>query len=291
MAQAAAPGANLRCPASPTLRDVVRLFARRAHSRIDRVKKTDDSNNGKATLVPRKLPRGRHGLDRKTVAASQRQRLLEALVELVAENGYPDVTIGEIVGRAGTAKRTFYDHFADKLQCFLAALDGITDTLVAASARLFAVSGTVRERCEYSMRGYVELLVQMPNTAKVFYLEAVAAGPESVTRRHGVHLKFARNIVSLSRSTSQAGEGQELSELHAMAVVGALHQIIYGQLLEHGPDSLLEIIDDVVQLAVAFLTVRLPPGRPIPVPPSPARPARRSRAQARPKARRGRGAG
>jgi AcrR family transcriptional regulator len=224
------------------------------------VKKTVESS--KASLVPRILPRGRHKLDPQLVAASQRQRLIEAIVELVAEKGYPDVTIGDIVSRAGTAKRTFYDHFTDKLQCFLAALDGITDTLVAASARFFAVSGTVRERCEYSMRGYLELLVSMPSTAKVFYLEAVAAGPESVTRRHHVLLKFARNIVGLSRAAAGEGEGEELTELHAMAVVGALHQMIYGQLLHHGPDSLLEIIDDMVQIAVAFLTVRLPAARP-----------------------------
>jgi AcrR family transcriptional regulator len=235
---------------------VVRLVAQ--------VKKIADS---KPNLVPRILPRGRHKLDPQLVAASQRQRLVEAIVELVAEKGYPDVTIGEIVSRAGTAKRTFYDHFGDKLQCFLAALDGITDTLVAASARFFAISGTVRERCEYSMRGYLELLVSMPNTAKVFYLEAVAAGPESVTRRHAVQLKFARNIVGLSRAAALAGEGQELSELHAMAVVGALHQMIYGQLLQHGPDALLEIIDDVVSLAVAFLTVRMPLPAPKRTPP------------------------
>jgi AcrR family transcriptional regulator len=221
------------------------------------VKKTSN----KASVVPRILPRGRHKLDPQLVAASQRQRLLEAVTELVAEKGYPDVTIGDIVARAGTAKRTFYDHFADKLQCFLAALDVITDSLVSASARLFAVSGTVRERCEYSLRGYLELLASMPNTAKVFYLEAIAAGPEAVTRRLDVHLKFARNIVTLSRSASLEGEGRELSELHALAVVGALNQLIYGQLHHHGPDSLLEISDDVVQLAVAFLTVRVPQGR------------------------------
>jgi hypothetical protein len=112
------------------------------------------------------------------------------------------------------------------------------------------------------MRGYLELLASMPNTAKVFYLEAIAAGPEAVTRRHAVHLRFARNIVNLSRGASHGGEGVELSELHALAVVGALHQIIYGQLLVHGPDSLLEISNEAVQLAVAFLTVRtLPVGK------------------------------
>jgi AcrR family transcriptional regulator len=245
---------------------------------IWRVKKIDPI---KPSLVPRILPRGRHKLDPQLVAASQRQRLLEAIVELVAEKGFSEVTIGDIVSRAGTAKRTFYDHFADKLQCFLAALEGITDVLVAASARLFAVSGSVRERCEYSMRGYLELLVSMPNTAKVFYLEAVAAGPESVTRRHAVQLKFARNIVGLSRAAATAGEGAELGELHAMAVVGALHQMIYGQLLDHGPDSLLEIIDDVVGIAVAFLTVRVPPVEPAAPPPTPRRPVAPRRTQKR----------
>ena len=220
------------------------------------MKKPADSKA--SSIVPRILPRGRHKLDPQVVAASQRQRLLEAITELVAEEGYPAVTIGDIVTRAGTAKRTFYDHFTDKLECFLAALDLITDSLVAASARLFQVSGTVRERCEYSMRGYLELLASMPNTAKVFYLEAIAAGPEAVTRRHQVHLRFARNIVNLSRGASSGGEGAELTELHALAVVGALHQIIYGQLLVHGPDSLLEISDEAVGLAVAFLTVRMP---------------------------------
>lgn len=222
-----------------------------------RAKKTSN----KASVIPRILPRGRHKLDPQLVAASQRQRLIEAITELVAEKGYPDVTIGDIVARAGTAKRTFYDHFADKLQCFLAALDLITDSLLASSARLFSVSGTVRERCEYSLRGYLEILASMPNTARVFYLESIAAGPEAVTRRFAVHLKFARNIVALSRSTSLEGEGQELSELHALAVVGALNQLIYSQLHENGPDSLLEIADDVVQIAVAFLTVRMPPAR------------------------------
>jgi AcrR family transcriptional regulator len=229
------------------------------------VKKPADQKkpSSKANVVPRILPRGRHKLDPQTVADSQRKRLLDAIIELVAEKGYPEATIGDIVARAGTAKRTFYDHFADKLQCFLAALDLITAPLVASSGRLFAVSGTVRERCEYSLRGYFELLASMPNAAKVFYLEAIAAGPEAVTRRNDVHLKFARNIVMLSRAAARQGEGQELSELHALAVVGALHQLIYGQLHQRGPDSLHEIRDDVVQIAVAFLTVRIPPRRPI----------------------------
>jgi len=221
----------------------------------------------KATVIPRILPRGRHKLDPKLVAASQRQRILEAMTTLVADKGYAQVTIGDVVKRAGTAKRTFYDHFEDKLQCFLAALDATTETLLASGRRMFAVSGGVRERCEYALRGYIALLVSMPNTAKVFYLEAMAAGPEAVTRRNDVQMKFARHIVGLSRAAAQEGHGQELSELHALGAVGAVHQLIYAHLHEHGPDSLLEISDDVVELGVAFLTVKMP-----------TRPTRRKRA-------------
>jgi AcrR family transcriptional regulator len=212
----------------------------------------------KSLLVPRVLPRGRHNLDPQVVAASQRQRLLDAMAELVAEHGYAAVTIGDVATRAGTAKRTFYDHFPDKEQCFLAALDRITDTLVQSVARFFAMPGTVRERCEYSLRGYLELLGSMPSTSKIFYLESMATGPEAIDRRTDMLLKFARNIVALSREAERLGEGREISEPHALAVVGALHTLIFHQVQRHGPESLLEIVDEVVPLAVAFLTIRAP---------------------------------
>jgi AcrR family transcriptional regulator len=215
----------------------------------------------KPSPVPRVLPRGRHKLDPQVVAASQRLRLLEAMAELVAERGYAAVTIGDVATRAGTAKRTFYDHFPDKEQCFLAALDGITDTLVQAVARFFAAPGTVRERCEYSLRGYLELLASMPGTSQTFYLESMATGPEAIDRRIEMHLKFARNIVALSRDAERAGGGREISEQHALAVVGALHTLIFQQVHRHGPESLLDIIDEVVPLAVAFLTARVPEAR------------------------------
>ncbi|HWO24510.1 MAG TPA: helix-turn-helix domain-containing protein [Kofleriaceae bacterium] len=217
----------------------------------------------KSLLVPRVLPRGRHKLDREVVAASQRQRLLEAMAELVAEHGYAAVTIGDIATRAGTAKRTFYDHFADKEQCFLAALDGITDTLVQATARFFAMPGTVRERCEYSLRAYLELLGSMPSASKIFYLEAMATGPEAIDRRTEMLLRFAHNIVALSREAEAQGDGREISEQHALAVVGALHTLIFHQVHGNGPESLLDIIDEVVPLAVAFLTARVPAARAI----------------------------
>src|SRR5215213_10405909 len=79
--------------------------------------------------IPRRLPRGTHGLDPSLVAASQRTRLLGAVGREVAEKGYNAATIDDIVRAAGVSKQTFYEHFADKLDCFLAAYEAASDEL------------------------------------------------------------------------------------------------------------------------------------------------------------------
>ena len=80
--------------------------------------------------IPRRLPRGTHGLDRDVVEASQRTRLLEAVGRAVAERGYAAATIDDVVRRAGVSKKTFYEHFADKQDCFLAAYEAASEELL-----------------------------------------------------------------------------------------------------------------------------------------------------------------
>ena len=72
---------------------------------------------------PSRLPSGRHGLTRDVVVASQRTRLVDAMAQIVAEKGYPATTVADVVERAGVSRRTFYEQFADKEACFLAAYD------------------------------------------------------------------------------------------------------------------------------------------------------------------------
>src|SRR4029079_8566329 len=72
-----------------------------------------------------------HGLHRSLVAASQRARLLWAVGRAVAEKGYAAATIEDIVRDAGVSKKTFYEHFSDKLDCFLAAYEAASDELLA----------------------------------------------------------------------------------------------------------------------------------------------------------------
>src|SRR5436190_446605 len=69
----------------------------------------------------RQLPRGRHRLTREEVTASQRGRMLEAMALAVRDKGYTGTAVADVVAGAGVSRETFYQHFADKEDCFLAA--------------------------------------------------------------------------------------------------------------------------------------------------------------------------
>src|ERR1700683_3587976 len=75
--------------------------------------------------APHQLPPGRHGLSRSYVAANQRERMLDAVADIVSFKGYVAMSVEEIVSGAGVSRRTFYDSFKDKEAAFLAAYDAV----------------------------------------------------------------------------------------------------------------------------------------------------------------------
>src|SRR2546422_8181420 len=85
--------------------------------------------------VVEKVPRGRHGLSREDVERSQRERMLRAMAEAVSELGYANTPVAEVLRRAGVSRETFYEQFANKEDCFLAAYDAGETTLLQAIGR------------------------------------------------------------------------------------------------------------------------------------------------------------
>src|SRR5262249_49778086 len=80
--------------------------------------------------VVRDLPRRPHDLSRKTVRTSQRIRLLEAVLE-GAGVGYAQMSVADVIADANVSRKTFYEHFRDKEDCFLAAYDFVADRTLA----------------------------------------------------------------------------------------------------------------------------------------------------------------
>jgi AcrR family transcriptional regulator len=85
------------------------------------------------------LPRGPQALPREQVAAHQRERLMEAMVQVVDERGAVATTISDLVARAGISRRTFYEHFENKEACLLATYDAVVETEIR---RLLEIYGS-----------------------------------------------------------------------------------------------------------------------------------------------------
>jgi AcrR family transcriptional regulator len=73
----------------------------------------------------------RPALSREFVAGHKRRRIMDAIAELTAEQGYDATKIGDIVRRAGVARKTLYDNFEGKEEVFLSAFDTAVDEAFA----------------------------------------------------------------------------------------------------------------------------------------------------------------
>lgn len=201
------------------------------------------------------LPRGRHKLDREVVLASQRGRLIAAFVELAAENGYDNVTIIDIVSLAGTSKRTFYEHFADKEECLLQAFEMMQNLLIAA---VIEEAGPVEdpvERIRTGTRAYITALAEIPDFARLFLSESMAAGPNLADRWINA-IEQLSTVIHRWRDESRRGHPElpELSMLRARIVLLGLSETISMTAHREGIDGVVASTDELVEEAVALLT-------------------------------------
>ena len=198
--------------------------------------------------IPRRLPRGTHGLDRDVVEASQRTRLLEAVGRAVAERGYAAATIDDVVRRAGVSKKTFYEHFADKQDCFLAAYESASEELLERVREAHASEDDWLERTRAGIRAYLRWLAAEPALAGVFLIEVAAAGPQALEQREGLRDRYAE----LMRERRVDGQTKLPIEVFH-AVVAAVDDVVVRHIRESGAEDLPALEPVLVYLQVALL--------------------------------------
>lgn len=123
----------------------------------------------------------------------QRARILEAVTRVVAERGYEAATVADVVRAAGVSRSTFYEQFASKEACFLAAygdaVDALDDRIRAA---VHATHGAGwRAQLRAGIRSYLDALVADDALARTFLHEVHAAGPAALSFRDGQLRRFA----------------------------------------------------------------------------------------------------
>src|SRR5205085_4633458 len=146
------------------------------------------------------LPPGRHGLSRETVARSQRDRILRAIAEAVSEQGYVMTSVADVLRRAGVSRETFYEHFANKQECFLAAYDASAGILLEAvqDDRSAPAIETIADRLERLLARYLQVLAKEPAFAHTFLVDVYAAGPAALARRVEVQGRFVSMLAKIA---------------------------------------------------------------------------------------------
>jgi AcrR family transcriptional regulator len=194
----------------------------------------------------RPLPRGPHHLAREEVLASQRGRMLDAIAQVVAEKSYGAATVADVIARAGVSRKTFYEHFRDKEDCFLAAYETGVEVLLATMREADPGGDDLLERVRARVRAYLQTLEAEPGFARTFVIEVGAAGPRALARRHEVVQRF-------SAENREIGGGDAPLE-HYIAAAGASNELVAHALVEGRP--LTELEDAVIYVNAVLLTPR-----------------------------------
>ena len=210
------------------------------------------------TDAPLVLPRGRHAAPRQIVWLSQRERLLEAMTEAVAEKGYARAVVADAIARAGVSRKTFYEHFPNKEACFLAAWDAGVAVLLEEIER--AIDDAAPDWLAAASAGthmYLSILATNEAFARAFLIEVLAAGPEALARRAKVHERFAEHLAIVHAAARQDLDGlPEPSPAIFRACVGAIDELVCDELLAHGHERLPELLNTLLEVEVALLIGR-----------------------------------
>ena len=175
-------------------------------------------------------PPGPEPVTRDAAAADQRRRILSATAELIAEKGYQEMTMEEIVRRAKVGYNTFYKHYPDKEAAFLALLDAATDRTVSRVEDAYKrEEGPWADRVGAALGVLFEDVAAHPDEARAALVEAVAAGPEAAAK-HEAALKRLAPLLRPGRELNprQAELPDSLEETLAGGIVWVLGQRLIG---------------------------------------------------------------
>ncbi len=203
----------------------------------------------------RRLPTGSHGLDPELVKRDQRQRLQQAMVELIAEKGYPAVRIVDLARLAHVSQPTFYGLFVDKEDLFLGTYDEVAGRAARAVLAGFTDGSSDKERLLNAMRAWTALAATDPQAVSLIVLGAFGAGARALRQRRATLERAERGI----RASWGQPPALADTDLTIKAVLGGIREVTATRLRD-GREH--ELPDLAAQLAdwTARYPRRLPPG-------------------------------
>jgi AcrR family transcriptional regulator len=197
--------------------------------------------------MPHQLPSGRHGLPRSFVENNQRQRILRAVVEVASGTGYGGLTVRDVIERAGVSRRTFYEHFENKDQAFLAAYDLVVSRLAVEVEASTTRGVSWSEKVGLGLNTFLDRLASDPALAHLCVVDILAAGPPALAIRSGAMEAF-RNF--LHPGLNEGPEGLPIPALAAETAIGGAYEVVYSLVLQGRAAELPLLLPDLLQIVL-----------------------------------------
>jgi AcrR family transcriptional regulator len=199
------------------------------------------------------LPRGRHKLPADAVRSSQRERLLRAIVECVAERGFEHTTVPMVVSTARVSSNAFYALFADKSDCFLEACDEVAAELLSELAALIAEPDWIQAMRE-GARIYLRWWAQRPAFARAYLLSLRTAGERADEQRERTYELFRTMFADLGRrARAEQPELPPLSPLIPRVLVVAITELVAEEVRAGRTERLEDLSVEIARLAIRLL--------------------------------------
>lgn len=194
------------------------------------------------------LPGGHHGLSRDQILESQRERLLAAIAQEVAANGYRATTITEVVKLASVSTRDFYEHFETKEQCFLAAFEAVRDHLEGVLRAAAAAEPDWPRETVAVLRAGLEFFAAEPALARLCLVEPMSATPATAIRFREVVLAC---VPALARGRAESPDGAALPESTEDSLLGGIISLVTRSILGDETEQLPSLLPAMVEFTLA----------------------------------------
>ena len=177
------------------------------------------------------------------MTTSQRNRINRAMIEVVSERGYPETRVVDVISVAGVSRKTFYELFESKEDCFLATYDFLLGNLIDETGAAFESrpGAPWAERLAEGMRALLEHLATHPGEARFAIVEVLAAGPKALARRDAALRQFTGFL-----DAGRAETTVELPGITALALAGGVNELLYSEILHGAAPALPSRLPDLI---------------------------------------------
>ena len=196
-----------------------------------------------------KFPSGVRKLPSELIRAVQRERLIVAMLNAAADLGYLETNVQDVIDRAGVSRPTFYEHFSNKEDCFLAAFDTSAERLRKTVRTATRNGGDVwRDRVRSGLQALLRFASHEPDTARTMVVEARAASAAAVRRRVELLDDFAQCLDSQARE--MLPDHRSNTPLTASGIVGGVESLLYSRLCKQEYDQLESLLPSLMYFVV-----------------------------------------